>query len=123
MNGTHIPILSPRENPHDYFSYKMKHTLNVQVVCDHKGTFLDVSVRWPGSVHNGQVFPNSRINRMLSKGELPVLYKEILPGYDKVPVLLLGDPAFPLLPYCMKEYPYPRSNKEVILNNMHAKKW
>lgn len=56
---------------------------------------------------------------MFSKGELPMLYKEILPGYDKVPVLLLGDPAYPLLPYCMKEYPNPRSNEEVTpLNNM-----
>ena len=55
---------------------------------------------------------------MLSKGELPMLYREILPGYDKVPVLLLGDPAYPLLPYCMKEYPNPRSNEEVIFNTM-----
>lgn len=117
VDGTHIPILSPKENPHDYFSYKMKHTLNVQAVCDYKGTFLDVDVRWPGSVHDSRVFSNSRINRMLSKGELPMLYREILPGYDKVPVLLLGDPAYPLLPYCMKEYPNPRSN-EVIFNTM-----
>lgn len=64
VDGTHIP----RENLHDYFSYKMKHTLNVQAVCDYKGTFLDVDVRWPGSVHDGRVFSNSRITRMLSKG-------------------------------------------------------
>lgn len=63
----------------------MKHTLNVQAVCDYKGSFLDVDIRWPGSVHDGRVFSNSRINRMLSKGELCMLYKEILPGYDKVP--------------------------------------
>lgn len=85
--GLHIPILSPRENTHDYFSYKMKHTLNVQAVCDYKGTFLDVDIRWPGSVHYGRVSSNSRIKRMLSKGERPMLYKEILPGFDKVPVL------------------------------------
>ena len=47
-----------------------------------------------------------------------MLYKEILPCYDKVPVLLLGDPAYPLLPYCIKEFPNPRSNKEVIFDNM-----
>ena len=29
VDEKHIPILSPRENLHDYFSYKMKHTLNV----------------------------------------------------------------------------------------------
>lgn len=45
VDGTHIPLLLPRENPHDYFSYKMKPTLSVQAVCDCKGTFLDVDVR------------------------------------------------------------------------------
>lgn len=47
-----------------------------------------------------------------------MLFKELLPGYDKVSVTLLGDPAYPLLPYCMKEYPHARTNKEVIFNNM-----
>ena len=35
VDGTHIPILSPNENPHDYFCYKMKYTLNVQALCDY----------------------------------------------------------------------------------------
>ena len=47
-----------------------------------------------------------------------MLFKELLPGYDKVSVTLLGDPAYPLLPYCMKEYPHARTNEEVIFNNM-----
>nr|XP_058950869.1 putative nuclease HARBI1 [Pocillopora verrucosa] len=47
VDGTQIPILSPRENPHDYLSYKMEHTLNIQTVCNYKGTFLHVDVRWP----------------------------------------------------------------------------
>ena len=34
VDGTHIPITQPSENPHDYFSYKMKYTLNVQAVCN-----------------------------------------------------------------------------------------
>ena len=47
-----------------------------------------------------------------------MLYKEILPRHDKVPVTLLRDPAYPLLPYCMKEYPHARTNESVIFNNM-----
>ncbi|XP_068674456.1 uncharacterized protein [Montipora foliosa] len=118
VDGTHIPIAQPSENPHDYFSYKLKYTLNVQRVCDWKGLFLDVDVKWPGSVHDGRVFGNSRINRLLREERLPMCYKEILPGYENIPVTLLEDPAYPLLPYCMKEFPNTRTNEEVIFNNM-----
>ena len=118
VDGTHIPIAQPCENPHDYFSYKLKYTLNIQGVCDWKGLFLDVDIRWPGSVHDGRVFVNSRINRLLREERLPLCYKELLPGHEKIPVTLLGDPVYPLLPYCMKEFPNARSNEEVIFNNM-----
>lgn len=48
VGGTHIAINQPTENPHDYFSYKQKYTLNVQAVCDWRGLFIDVEVKWPG---------------------------------------------------------------------------
>ena len=119
VDGTHIPITQPSENAHDYFSYKMKYTLNVQAVCNWKGLFLNVEVKWPGSVHDGRVFANSRINNLLRDQQLPMVHREIMPGYDKVPPMLLGDPAYPLLPYCMKEYPITRSNEEVIFKESH----
>lgn len=118
VDGTHIPIRQPSDNAHDFFSYKMKYTLNVQGVCDCNGLFIDVDIRWPGSVHDARVFAHSRINNMLREERLPMMYKRLLPGHDKVPVILLGDPAYPLLPYCMKEYSSARSNEEVIFNNM-----
>ena len=120
IDGTHIAIMQPLENPHDYFSYKQKYTINVQAVCDWKGIFSDVHVhaKWPGSVHDGRVFENSRINRLLRDEKLPMLYKEILPGYDKIPVTLIGDPAYPLLRHCMKEYANARNNEEAIFNSM-----
>ena len=118
VDGTHIPIAQPCENPHDYFSNKLKYTLNIQGVSDWKGLFLDVDIKWPGSVHDGRVFVNSRINRLLREERLSMCYKELLQGHEKIPVTLLGDPAYPLLPYCMKEFPNVRSNEEVIFNNM-----
>lgn len=118
IDGTHIPIKQPSDNAHDFFSYKMKYTINVQGVCDSSGKFIDVDARWPGSLHDARVFSQSRINRMLREEELPMMYKRLLPGDDKVPVILLADPAYPLLPYCMKEYSSPRNNEEVIFNNM-----
>ena len=49
---------------------------------------------------------------------MPMVYQEIFVGYDKVPPILLGDPAYPLLLFYMNEYPSPQSNEEVIFNNM-----
>ena len=68
-----------------------------------------------------QFLPRSavRIKKLLKAERVLMLCKEILPSHDdKVPVLLLGHPAYPLLPYCMKEFPNPHNNEEVIFNNM-----
>ena len=39
--------------------------------------------------------PNSIKNKLLREERLPMCYREILPGYEKIPVKLLGDPAYP----------------------------
>ena len=97
VDGTHITIVQPLENSHDYFSYKMKYTLNVQGICDYQGRFIDVDCRWPGSVHDAKVFSNANINYLLQEGKLPQVYRTLLPGFNKGPCLLLGDPAHTLL--------------------------
>ena len=37
VDGTHVPIIQPKANSHDYFCYKMKCSLNCQTVCHEKG--------------------------------------------------------------------------------------
>ena len=45
VDGTHIPIIQTKVNPHDYFCYKMKYSLNCQEVCDEKGQLIYVEVK------------------------------------------------------------------------------
>ena len=66
---------------------------------------MDVSIEYPGSVHDARVFTNSKIHDMLKNKVIPPCEREILTGYPKVPICLLGDAAYPLLPFLMKEYP------------------
>ena len=118
IDGTHIPILRPEDNSQDYFCYKMFFSLNVQAICDSRGLFMDVDCRWPGCVHDAKVFANSRVNEKLQNGSLPVTYQQLIPGRTKVGSYLIGDPAYPLTPYCMKEYDSCTINAQVVFNNM-----
>ena len=116
IDGTHIPIQCPVENSQDYFSYKQYYSLSVQAVCDYRGYFMDVECMWPGSVHDAKVFANSNINHKLRSTKLPTIY-QIIHGV-KIPNYLIGDPAYPLTPFCIKEYESCASNEQVIFNCM-----
>ena len=118
LDGTHIPLRQPTENSQDYFCYKMKYSLNIQALCDYRGLFLDVDINWPGSVHDARVFANSNLNKMFVEKTLPMVYRAVLPGTDRIPPLVLGDPAYPLLPNVMKEYAEDAFNEKAIFNQI-----
>ena len=56
VDGTHIPIISPKECPADYYNRKGWHSVILQGTIDHTGRFIDVYVGWPGRVHDARVF-------------------------------------------------------------------
>ena len=119
IDGKHIQLKRPIKNSQDYFCYKMYFSLNVQAICDCKDLFMDIDCRWPGSVHDAKVFANSRVNQQMAQGHMQITYQQILPGRMEVPNYLIGDPAYPLVPFCMKEYEKcTEKNSEVIFNNL-----
>ena len=63
-----------------------------------------IVVKWPGSVHDARMFLNSSINGMFRKRIIPPCEKILVEGRDPIPVSLLDDPAYPLLPFLMKKF-------------------
>lgn len=83
IDGSHIPIRTPKQNPENYINRKCFPSVVLQAVCDANMHILDLHCGWPGSVHDSRVLKNSPL---FSHAQ------EWFPGNTH----LLGDSAYPL---------------------------
>ena len=118
IHRTDIPIKQPSKNARDYYFYKLCYTLNCHVISNAFGQFINVEVKLRGSVHDEWVFASCDILKGFTNVKFKLFYKELVPGEECVPQTLVGDPAYPLLPYMMKKFEHCKSNEEVIFNQM-----
>ena len=78
IDGSHIPIIAPTHSPTDYYIVK-------------------------GSVHDARILWNSEVYQKGESGTLVPSHIRTLGGIP-VPVVILGDPAYPLLPWLLEPY-------------------
>jgi len=85
LDGCHVKIARvPEDQKSSYFSgHKGYYSSNFQALVGHEGTFIDVFVGYPGSVHDTRILRNSPLFK----------HQMYLPsGY-----YILGDGRYPLL--------------------------
>lgn len=91
IDCTHIAILAPREEEHNYVNRKGYHSKNVQLICDYNLKILAVNARHAGASHDAAIWQNSIIHEELSQ-----LYRIGDRGS-----WLLGDSGYPQQPWLM----------------------
>ncbi|XP_066596944.1 uncharacterized protein [Prorops nasuta] len=84
IDGSHIRIDRPADDPNAYMNRKQYFSLHIQGVVNHDTKFLDVFVGFPGSVHDSRVLKESTLFGSL---------EEICGDND----IILGDSAYPCL--------------------------
>ena len=100
----HIKIKRPVDSPTNYVNRNSNFTLNCQGTGGYNYCFIDVLIKWPGSVHDARMFGNSALNGIFRDGTIPKCERIIAEGEPQLPVCILGDPTYPLLPFLMKEF-------------------
>ena len=103
INGSHILILTLKEDPLDYYSRKGHHSIVLQAEVDHEYKFINIFVGWPGSCHDPCILANSTVFAKGEAGDLIPDRKQCIAGVD-VPIVILVNPTYLLLPWLMKPY-------------------
>lgn len=125
VDGTHLQILAPSENPNDYYNRKGFYSIVMQAILDHQYRFLDVYIGWPGKAHDARIFKHSSICNRLSN-YLPQLTTFV--NAVNVPLHLIGDAAYPLSHFLMTpfkgnlnqvqaRYNYKHSSARMVIEN------
>ena len=82
IDGTHVPVIKPQDDPSDYYNRKGFYSIIMQAVVDYRGLFLDTYIGWPGKVHDARVFSNSCIYRKGTEGTLLPNWKRQINGVE-----------------------------------------
>lgn len=105
IDGCHIEVSPPKEHAVDYRNYKGFYSINMLAVVDAKYRFTKTIVGSPGKNHDMSVF---RCSQLFVTITTDTMYKEMSEQLEgvAVPICLIGDSAFPLLPTLQKPYPH-----------------
>ncbi|XP_065414555.1 signal peptidase complex catalytic subunit SEC11A isoform X1 [Chrysemys picta bellii] len=101
IDGTHIRILAPPHLASEYVNWKGYFSMVLQALVDHRGHFIDINTGWPGKMDDARIFWNTWLFRKIQAGTF-FPEQKITVGEVEMPIVILGVPAYPLMPWLMK---------------------
>ncbi|XP_032064807.1 protein ANTAGONIST OF LIKE HETEROCHROMATIN PROTEIN 1-like [Thamnophis elegans] len=116
IDATHIPIIAPAHRAMEYINSRGYYSMVLQALVDHEGKFIDVYAGRSGKVHDARIFRSSPIFRAMNQGTFGPSTTMDIEGEQVKPVIL-GDLAYPLLPWLMTPYSGQLDSRKQLFNN------
>uniref|UniRef100_A0A3B1JDY8 Putative nuclease HARBI1 n=1 Tax=Astyanax mexicanus TaxID=7994 RepID=A0A3B1JDY8_ASTMX len=107
IDCTHVHIQAPHERDWEYINRKGRYSINIQLVGDADLIITNCVVKWPGSVHDARILRES------------ALYREL--QTNRPDGIILGDSAYPLLPWLMTPFLAATTPAQARFNTAHCK--
>ncbi|XP_039605726.1 putative nuclease HARBI1 [Polypterus senegalus] len=107
IDCTRVHIQAPHEREWQYVNRKGRHSINVQLVANADLIITNCVVKWPGSVHDARILRESALYRKLQS--------------NRPNGIILGDSAYPLLPWLMTPFPAANTPEQAGFNSAHCK--
>lgn len=112
IDGTHIAILKPTTEEHNFINRKGFHSINVQVICNDKMKIMSVNANYPGSAHDAFIWRHSQIRDHLQNSY----------NAGNRNSWLIGDSGYPLEPFLLTPILNPQPNSpEARYNETHIR--
>ncbi|KAJ4449246.1 hypothetical protein ANN_00643, partial [Periplaneta americana] len=106
IDGKHCQVKCPDNSGSSYFNYLKYFSVVLQALADADKKFLTIEVGARGKQSDGSIFTSSTLFNLLETNQFNVANDKELPNSQvKLPLVLIGDEAYPLKPYLMRPYP------------------
>ena len=105
LDGKHIRIVCPTDSSAMFFNYKKYFSVVLQGLVDANYRFISVDMGGFGKQSDGGTFLDSDLFSFIDGKRISFPEPDFLPHSNvTAPYVMLGDEAYPLLPYLMKPY-------------------
>jgi len=113
LDGKHVVIEAPPNSGSLYFNYKKTFSIVLLALVDAQYKFVAVDIGAYGKNSDGGILSNSYLGKALEKNKLNIPNEQYLPSTnEKLPLVVIGDEAFPLKKYLLRPYPGPQVRED-----------
>ena len=107
-DGFHVHVATRLKN---HYSFKHKYTITNMGLVGCNKRFLNLTCNAPGSTHDSRLLRRSKVFKDILSGKgLPNAFLNLGDGLGEIPLVTVGDTAFPQFAWLVKAFPDTRKS-------------